>query len=219
MSRRHLIGLAFAGLMGVMLTTGCGYDARRILDIGITTSSHPYFAVYPGDYFNSTPIGYSCVHGNYYGLSRGQFGWMSFDDESWGALLWGSEQLQIGVLNVNDRQQFAPSRLAALKAKGEPLPTTSPRYNVGLARMIFEDDAPPPLSFIACRRNFHFGWIGIHAALHPANLLDFLIGWTGYDLMNDDNLPPPLTQEQAAAPAASAAPTAAPAAPAEPPVK
>jgi len=223
MRKMRLLNVAWtAALVCVLMTTGCtymhhrGYDALRMFDAGITVTSHPCFAFYPGDYFNSTPIGYSGVHGTYYGFAHGQFGKLRFDDESWGALLWGSEELQIGDLNVNDPQEFAPEELKDLKEAGKPIPTTSPCYNVGAVRMLSEDNAPPPMSFIACRRNFHFGWIGVHLAMHPGNILDFLLGWTTLDLMGDDHLrTDKIEPPAAAAPAASPAPAVTPAVPPE----
>lgn len=193
MNGRRWVGAArAAALVSVLLLTGCaymsnrGYDALRMFDAGITVTSSPYFAFYPGNYFNSTPMGYSGVHGRYLGIAHGQFGNLRFDDESWGALLWGSEEFQIGDLNPADPQQFSPEEFNELKKEGKPLPATSPRYNVGVVRMVAHDNAPPPLTFLACRRNIHLGWIGVHLSMHPANILDFMLGWMGHDLMKNN---------------------------------
>ena len=35
---------------------------------------------------------------------------------------------------------------------------------------------------------FHLGWIGIVLNLRPAEMLDFILGWTIYDYVNDDKL-------------------------------
>jgi hypothetical protein len=194
MSKTYLHRVTWAlFLTSLVLSTGCSYmtkrgkDALEIMDFGFTVSAKPGFAIYPGNYMNSTPIGYSHVDGWYLGWAHAEVGVLRFQDESWGVLLCGSENLRIGTFNPEDPHLFDPAKLRELKEAGKPLPAESPRYNVGVVRMIREGNTPPPASFwFACRRNFHFGFIGVHAALHLADIPDFLLGWTTYDLMGDD---------------------------------
>ena len=70
--------------------------------------------------------------------------------------------------------------------RGEPLPTEAQRYNVGLVRMIAQDNTPPPLTFTSCRRLIHFGWIGIGFNIRPVEFVDFVAGFTTLDITGDD---------------------------------
>jgi hypothetical protein len=195
MNKRYWLTVVWAAvLVGAALSSGCNYmtqrgkDALEMIDVGLTVSAKPGFAFYPGDYFNYTPIGYSSVDGWYLGWAHAQAGCLRFKDESWGLLLWGSEHLRIGEFNPNDPHLFDQAKLRELKEAGQPIPTESPQYNVGAVSMSKYGNKGPWPSFVSCRRNFHFGFIGIHASMHPADIADFFLGWTTYDLMDDDNV-------------------------------
>jgi len=183
-------GLICAGLL--LLCSGCAYmrdrgaDAADILDFGITTSAKPGFAVHL-DFFNSLPVGYSNVEGKHIGWANRQAGILDFsDDSSWGAVLWGSQNLDIGELDPDNPHLMDPVRVRELRAAGNPLPVRTPRYNVGVVRMKQQKNAPPWPTFFCCRRNLHLGWIGFYLSLRPFDLVDFLTGWFGADLVGDD---------------------------------
>ncbi len=177
----------------LLVSTGCAYlgdrgrDALDVFDIGITVSDHlrPDFALYQ-DYMNVIPHGFAHVDGWYIGISHRKVGVMRLKYRAWGALLWGSTQLQVGDFDPYDWHQARREDMDALLAAGKPLPTEAPRYNQGLLRMHQQGNLPPPESFLACRRILHLGWIGIYASLHLAEIADFLIGWTTLDICNDD---------------------------------
>ncbi|MHC4592240.1 MAG: hypothetical protein ACYS8L_06040 [Planctomycetota bacterium] len=175
--------------------TGCsspylvdrGNDALDIMDLGLTVTPRlkPDLGFY-FNFFDVTPVGYSHVRGRFYGLARRQFGGMDVRDDSWGVLLWGSEELQVGEFNPMDPHQVSQSEIRALQEAGEPLPERARRYNVGVVRFAAEDNAPPWPTFLCCRRMFHVGWIGVHNAMRPIDLVDFILGWSGLDIVGDD---------------------------------
>jgi len=183
--------LLVLGLGVLALSTGCGYlenrgnDALDMIELGLTLSKRPYFALHQ-DYFNLLPHGYSRVRGAYVGLGARQFGVLDFDDETWGALVWGSKHLQIGELNPRDPHQVWLSDMRKLKAAGKPLPVRTQRYNDGVVRMVREGHPPPWPTFVSCRRNLHLGWVGLFASMHPVEIIDFIVGWTSLDIVGDD---------------------------------
>jgi hypothetical protein len=166
------------------LSSGCAYlknrgnDALDIMDLGFTVNDRiePQIGLYI-DFFNILPLGYSNVEGKIIGFGNRQAGWLDHADNSWGVIFWGREMKALGEFNPKD-----PHRTR----KDQRDLTQWPYYNVGLARMISEDDIPPTPQFIECQRVFHFGWIGFIAHLRPVDLADFILGWTTLDIVGDD---------------------------------
>lgn len=177
------VALLIVLMAGVLSSSGCaylsnrGHDAREVMDIGLTVSKRPYFAL-SQDYFNLIPHGYSRVKGKYIGLGHGQFGTLEFDDSFWGVVLWGSSKTLIGEFDPQDPYLVRPGT--------EPVPTEPPRYNTGFVGMPAQGNAPPPMSFLACRRNVHLGWIGLYASMRPVEIIDFMLGWLLIDVRGDD---------------------------------
>lgn len=195
---------AVGGLAALLSCAGCGTylrnrgrDAADIVDAGITITKRPYLAIYPGDYFNLTPMGFTCLKGTYHGLWKGRWSSQQIDDRAWGVVAWGSQRLTIGELNPEDDRQFWPDEIAALKAANKPLPTEARWYNVGFLRMACHRGRPPYPNCFSCRRNLHLGWVGFWASMHADQIVDFFAGWFGCDPQKDDLV-------AAAAPAAPA---------------
>lgn len=178
----------------VIAAAGCGQywrdrgnDFGDAMTVGVTLSKKPQFAFYPIDYFNVGPLGYSHVDGRFAGLWCGRWQTVELRDRTWGVLLCGSDHLRLGEFDPENPRLFAPSKLAALKAAGQSPPKERPRYNKGVVRLVVQDNAPPPLTFLSCRRNIHLGWIGFHLAMNADEMLDFLLGWTTLDIKGDDH--------------------------------
>lgn len=198
------------GLVALIVCSGCcgtylrnrGRDAADIMDVGITVSKRPYLGVYPGDYFNLTPMGYVHMKGTLHGLWCGRWTSVPIEDRAWGVVAWGRQRLVIGEFNPEDPRQFWPEEIAALKAANKPLPTKPKAYNVGFLRIACHGNRPPYPNCWSCRRGLHLGWVGFWASLHADQIVDFFAGWLGCDPQKDD-LP------------AAAAPTPEPAAPAK----
>jgi hypothetical protein len=39
---------------------------------------------------------------------------------------------------------------------------------------------------MSCRKNLHLGWIGVYNVCRPVDLVDFILGWGGLDIVGDD---------------------------------
>jgi len=199
---------AFVGLVGLLACAGCcstymknrGRDAADIIDAGITVSKRPYLAIFPGDYFNFTPMGFSYLKGTYHGLWKGSWTSVPIDDRGWGIIAWGSQKLTIGEFDPEDPRQFWPDEIAEFKAANKPLPTKAKRYNVGFLRLACQRGRPPYPNCVSCRRNIHLGWVGFWASMHLDEIIDFFAGWLGCDPQKDDLVaaaaPPPAPEKK-----------------------
>lgn len=183
--------LAAPALLALLIgITGCTYlqnrgnDALDIFDICFTFSSKPNFALY-ADFFNITPVGFSHAGDKGFGLGNRHVGLFDYQEKSWGVLFWGSESQGSGKFNPTDPHQARPSLREKVEA-GEPTPEEWPRYNVGIARMLAEDDAPPAVQFFGCSRSLHLLFFGIHVKCRPGDVFDFILGWTTLDIYGDD---------------------------------
>jgi hypothetical protein len=162
---------AFTGL-----SSGCAYMANRgndvleVLDLGVVYSNHwrPDFALF-GNLFNVLPLGYANVDGKVVGLANGRVGVERFvTHNSWGVLLWGAEQKQVGEADEQGAEK-------------------PPRYALGLVPLIGgTENGPPGHTYAHSDRVFYLGWIGLYAMIRFDELADFFIGWSGMDIMNDD---------------------------------
>jgi len=185
MKNRLMSVLVSASLVvALVLATGCGYmrnrgnDALDIFDIGITVTDKwcPDFAAYI-DFFGRTPVGGACVDGKLLGIGNRHAGWLHYESKSWGAIAWGSEKYGSGEFNPLDNYQAREDQRNL---------TSRPRWHTGFARMIAQDDAPPPIQFFACDKGIHIGYIGVLANCRPLELIDFVLGWTTLDILGDD---------------------------------
>lgn len=158
-----------------LVSTSCNYmgnrgrDALDIFDVGVLVSDHvePDFAAFL-NFWNLFPLGYAHVDGKLIGIGGGRAGIQDFRHlHSWGVLGWGAEERAVGKL---------PPRTEA-----------PPRYDQGFVRLALgAEDKPPGHQYFDCDRTFHLGWIGVHLRIKLDDLADFILGWSGLDIMNDD---------------------------------
>lgn len=175
--------LVLATATAAFLGSGCAYlhdrgnDAKHMFDIGVTlnTSAKPNFALY-ADFFNLTPLGYSKVDGILLGVGNGQIGALEHVSENWGVLAVGSERIGSGDFNPLDPRQARPDQADL---------DDWPRFDVGFVGAFKGDEPPPKMQFLQCERQIHLGWIGIHLAIRPLDIVNFIVGWTTLDLIGD----------------------------------
>ncbi len=175
-------------VLALGVSTGCAYlnargrDALDIMDIGITVTDKwsPDFSLY-ADFFQITPIGYTSIDGKVLGIGNRQIGLLNYENNSWGILLGGSDRKGSGAFNPEDPRQVRADQRDA---------SERPRFNTGVVRMIAEGNAPPTPTFFECDRGIHLGWIGFHFSLRPLDLLDFILGWSTLDILEDDDVIP-----------------------------
>jgi hypothetical protein len=176
--------------------SGCSYmkkrgnDALDIFDIGFTVTNKlkPDLAVYL-DFFGRTPIGAASVDGKLLGIGARRAGLLDYHISSWGLLAWGTDKYGSGEFNAADPYQARDDQRDL---------TERPRFNTGFVRMSSQDNAPPPIQFVACDKLVHLGYVGFLANCRPAELLDFVLGWTTADMLQDDDLDGPIRSPGAA---------------------
>jgi hypothetical protein len=187
-----------AGLVGaVLLVTGCSYfqnrldDAERTLDVGVTVSSKPGFSLYIG-FLNIAALGYSHVDGHIIGLGGGHAGYLPMRQRAVGLLLWGKEEYGYVDFDPED-------------------PENPPSWRVGIIGLI---DGPGPSdgSIVNCPKLLHLGWIGLTLNCKFAEIADFILGWTTFDLMGNDTAGKAAPAQASKGPAAQAGERPAPAA-------
>jgi len=182
----HLL-ILFSVILILISSIGCSYlkkrgnDALDIFDIGISVTDkwEPDFSIYINP-FEIAPIGYSRIDGKFLGIGNRQVGWLDHEHRAWGAVVWGSEKAGSGEFNPNDPHQVRDDQ-SNLKER--------PKFNVGIVRMTKKNNVPPLLQFFQCDKCVHLGWIGVRANCRLADLIDFIIGWTTIDILDDDNIP------------------------------
>jgi len=146
-----------------------GQDAMDVIDLGVSVSSKPGFALFY-DFVPVVPIGYGKVDGHFLGLGGGRFGVMPHYEESYGAVLWGQEAVGFGVYDLDQ-------------------PKTLNVQHSGLAGLV-QGPVPGPDYMISCPHYIHLGWIGVVASPRYLQALDFILGWTTLDIAYDDGLTP-----------------------------
>ncbi|MFO8006350.1 MAG: hypothetical protein R6V05_01290 [Candidatus Brocadiia bacterium] len=152
-------------------SSGCAYMSRRgndaldILDVGVSTSSEPRFALYIG-FLNVLSVGYSNVDGTLVGLGGRHAGLVPMRQNAGGVLLWGYEQLGY--------EEFDPAD-----------PASPPSWRVGVIGLA-KGPAPPKEQVVNCPKLLHLGWVGLTLNCRLGELADFLLGWTTVDIMGDD---------------------------------
>ena len=160
----------------VLCASGCTYlkhrgqDAMDIVDLGITVSSQPGFALYY-DFIPVVPVGFGKVEGTFVGLGGGRLGAMPHYEESYGLVLWGQEAVGFGVYDKDKPETMNFQRSGLVGAAQGPFP--GPDY------------------LISCPHYIHLGWIGVVVSPRYLQMLDFLCGWTTLDLCFDDGAPLP----------------------------
>jgi hypothetical protein len=201
-----------AGLLLLSCVQGCAYmhnranDLMDMVDLGISYSSTPGFAIY-ADICPVLPLGYGKVKGSFVGIGDGQLCvGAPYYLKSAGVLLWGEERIAFGTdpdILLADKQDEVThyQRVGAL----------------GIAQGPF----PGPAYFISCEHYVHLGWVGLVLTIRYWQMVDFLVGWTTLDPGNDDDRDRPLmvgsNGGQGYAPKASSKAAPAPTAPPEAP--
>ncbi len=176
MRRESGRALLLKSVVSVLLLTalgslGCAYMARRgndaldIVDVGVTASSEPGFALYAG-LLNVLSLGYSDVDGTLVGIGGRHAGTVRMRQNARGLLLWGYEQLGY--------EEFDPAD-----------PESPPSWRVGVVGLAL-GPAPPPGQTVNCPKLLHLGWVGLTLNCRFGELADFLLGWTTLDIMGDD---------------------------------
>jgi len=159
------------GLAAVVLMTGCGYlqhrveDAGDMMDLGLTFSRRPGFALYY-DFVPVVPIGCGRVEGAFVGLGAGRVGTMPHLQRSTGLILWGEEELAYGQYDPADPESMRFQRSGLIGLPQGPIP--GPDY------------------MLSCPHYVHLGWFGVVATPRYLQMLDFLLGWTTLDIGLDD---------------------------------
>lgn len=181
--RRLPVRIAFVLVIAASLASiGCRgaymqarkQDALDIFNVGLLVSDHlsPDFAAYVS-FWNLFTLGYAHVDGKLIGIGAGRVGVIDFRHQnSWGVLLYGNERYGIG-----------PTYTAP--------PEDQPVYSQGLIRVLGNPPHPPlHHTYFDCDRTFVLGWVGLHLRIQLDEMLDFITGWFGGDIMEDDGLPP-----------------------------
>ena len=163
--------LVALGLIAAITTPGCAYmqhrgdDAVDTVDIGITWSTEPGFALYTNTPI-LLPIGWSRVDGYVAGIGGGVVGMTSHYESCTGLLLWGKEETAWHRYNLK-----APHTINH-QGVGPIAPMTGP----------FGDAAYVP----AWTNYIHLAYVGILFNARYMDFIDWLLGWFGVDLASDD---------------------------------
>lgn len=168
---------------------GCSYfqqrlsDARNVIDLGLTFSSKPQFALYySGPIVQIGTIGYGDVDGRFFGLGEGHGHlWSPHYEKSYGLVAWGQEWVSF------DHDKAALDALPAEEA--EKVSNHMQVGVVGFVRGGSGDGAPPPgpKYIVSCPHFIHLGWVGVVANPRWLQMVNFVVGWTGLELLKNDN--------------------------------
>ncbi|MHC4592967.1 MAG: hypothetical protein ACYS8L_09785 [Planctomycetota bacterium] len=157
----------------LLSSSGCTYlvhraeDATDMVDLGLTFSARPGFALYMSNE-SILGTGYSNVDGYLLGMGGGLVGLVRHAEKCWGLVLYGHERQAWGEFDLDD-------------------PSTFSQQYVGLAGLIhkrFSGSRPDYMP--SCIHSLHLGWFGLVANLRYTQILDFILGWTTLDIANDD---------------------------------
>ncbi len=182
MKRKKIVNIILLFLL-VISFQGCTYmnnrlnDAQDMIDIGITFSKKPGFAVFY-DFVPVIPVGFGYVDGYYVGIGGGKLNW--FDphfQKSYGLGLWGQEEVT-----------FAKSLEEAKKLDEKERNKVMDFQRTGLIGMV-QGPFPGPNYLISCPHYIHLGWIGLVGTPRYLQMLDFVLGWTTLDICFDDDKP------------------------------
>lgn len=187
-------GCTFAALLALLFLQGCtlgkqsvgqyllyrAADAAQILELGVTVSTKPQFALY-ADGVSVACGGYGNVDGYFIGLGGGQLGVTRFYEKSLGLFIWGQETVGWGDYDVSDPSTLNTQGVGVLGIFAGPHGLPS---HLGIA-----GPAPGPDYMPACAHYLHLGVLGVVANARYFEMLDFLSGWFFVDLSGDDGQP------------------------------
>lgn len=157
--------ILFLSLQGCTYLKYRGEDAKEIIDLGVTVSAKPGFALYY-DFVPVIPIGVGYVDGYFAGLGGGKFGAMPHYEKSYGAILWGQEEVGFGVYDKQDPESVRFQRTGLIG--------------------VFEGPVPGPDYMVSCPHYVHLGWVGVVASPRYLQIIDFILGFSTLDICKDD---------------------------------
>lgn len=183
MARRQIFLILLVFVLTTVLS-GCAYltnrknDALDMMDLGVTVSKKPGFAIFM-DKPPVLPMGFANVDGKLIGLGRSSFGVHDFRQKGFGYLIGGS--LQAGVdnydpQNPDDPKTYGRGLIGYLEKTTEFQNNPDPNPDV----------VGRPKTRPYCPMTLHLGWIGFEWGCKAWDMLDFLVGWTTLDIGKDD---------------------------------
>jgi len=150
-------------------STGCTYlkhraeDLVETFDVGLMVSGKPGLAVY-GCGASIACLGFSNVDGWCLGMGGGQVGIIRHKNTCYGRMFYGYEDMVWG--RGGSRRHYS--------------------HPQGLYSIAAESKLPPPAYFPACVHYVHVLFIGAVANARYAEMIDFILGFTGFDMAYDD---------------------------------
>ena len=171
MTKMGVSRVAVIAAVAVLLAcTGCTYVQNRgqdftdVFDVGLTVSKEPQFSLYAG-FLSILSLGYSNLDGTLLGMGGREYGVVTLRQNTWGLLLAGSEQFGYENFDPEDPESPAPWGAAVAGSWTDR----------------------PAGQIINCPKLLHLGWIGLSINCKLGELADFLVGWTTFDIMGDDD--------------------------------
>ena len=128
-------------------------------------SKKPHFSLY-GCAAGLASAGAGHVDGKFAGMGGGQIGVVPHYHKALGLALWSYEEIGWGEFDVED-------------------PETLYIHHPGLLGWVLFLPRRPGYA-PGCMHILHLGWGGVMFNLRYADMLDFLLGWTTFDLAGDD---------------------------------
>ena len=184
---KRMLLQTMAGLAICTVLSGCaspylkdrGNDLADVFDIGITVSEKPQFRLDFQPFLFT--LGYSDVEGQLIGVGSRCWGVNDFESKGWGAVLTGEGVYGTGPFNSSDPRQYWPVN------DPENAPEERPVYGMGLIPAA-QGDEVLWTKYVECNKGIHLGWVGIHVPCRPLDLVDFVLGFTTLDIMQDDTV-------------------------------
>jgi len=159
------LGVVLGGVQGCTYLRYRGEDAADMVDLGVTWSKEPHYSFYLCG-VSVASVGAGHVDGKFAGIGGGKVGVTPHYHKVLGLLLWSYEELGWGTFDVTK-------------------PETLERQHVGPLGWILHFPRRPSYG-PGCNHFIHLGYGGLVADLRYMEILDFLAGWTTFDLAGDD---------------------------------
>jgi len=155
-----------------MAAPGCMYaryrleDALDCADVGITVSTKPCWGIY-GMGVSVGGGGYSNVEGTLFGIGGGRIGAVPHYEKCWALGVFGHETHGWGNYDKDDPETLHQQYVGA----------------IGLALIPIQSR---PSYMPTCTHYLHLGYVGFVGNLRYTEVVDFMLGFTGFDLAGDD---------------------------------
>jgi hypothetical protein len=141
-------------------------DCADMADVGITFSLKPCISAYACGVSVVTG-GYSKFDGWFAGVGGGRVGVMRHYNYCFGLLIAGREEIGFGTFNKEE-------------------PETLWTHNQGIAGVFMPPFDASPAYVPACTHFLHLAFVGAVGNLRYMEMVDFVLGWAGVDIANDD---------------------------------